>query len=83
MVKKLRRHIAAVKPVIDELSGNLLPIPTQPARLYLALFYAVRIGAATKDISDLSPAEMMRLCHEVAERIATALQAAPKMGPVK
>lgn len=83
MAKNLRRHIAAVKPVIEELSANLVSIPTQPARDYLALLYAVRIGAATKDIIDLSPAEMMRLCHEIAERIASAVQAAPKVDPVK
>ena len=83
MAKNLRRHIAAVKPVIEELSANLGPTPTQPARDYLALLYAVSIGAAHRDIGDLSPAETMRLCHEIAERIASAMQAAPEADPVK
>jgi hypothetical protein len=78
MSHNLSRHLAANAQVIADLGANLGKIPTEAAKIDLALFYAVSLGAATKDIRDLPSEEMIRLHQQIAERIALALRPEPE-----
>lgn len=66
-------HLACLERHLQNLDQDLAGMSAKANKLYLALYHAVELGSATNTVTDLTPDAVLRLRHEVAERLSHML----------